>query len=110
MQPWSLVYACDSVDDMLACFKDLFNSVWNKHVPLKTRIACKDSNPWFTKAVLAAMRHRDHLYNCFCKSNADNDWMAYKAARNYCTAAIRTAKRAFLLTLLKPTHEFFGRN
>ena len=105
--PWHITKISDEINDALHAFETLLTDEWDIHAPLKRKQFKQKPTPWMTSDLLKQIRKRNTLYSIFLKNRTDVSWMSYKQAQNYCTQAIRIAKRSFLLSLATNSRKFF---
>lgn len=66
------------------------------YFPIIERRIKVDSEKWINESILSEMRQRDFLRRTSPKSKSDENWKAYKAARNRVGQQINEAKREFV--------------
>ena len=108
-QPWSILESSGDVDDITNYFTQLFIEAWNRHAPVKKKPMSAQKPPWLTTEIFDMMRSRDKLYDKFRRCKTDVNWLIYKQSRNRCIAAVRTAKRNFLMDCIKRKQKQFWR-
>ncbi|CAH1245976.1 ANTXR1 [Branchiostoma lanceolatum] len=92
--PWSTVAVFDSVQDMWSAWKSLFESVCNKHAPVKKfRVKGTDCPPWLSQDVRELMSLRDQARYTAEKTQRPTDWETYKKLRNHTKRLILSKKR-----------------
>lgn len=91
---WNSLKSPPEIDSM--CFRSIFMSVVDKHMPIKERRICSDSEKWKNDDILSDMRQRDILHRRALKPLDSSDWVLYKAVRNKVVAKINHAKRDFV--------------
>ena len=64
---------------------------------------------WINGDLLKLYRQRNTLYKRFRQAGTSAAWMAYRQARNCCTAATRVAKRAFFFSARHKPHLFWNK-
>ena len=91
-------------------FENLFKQLWDLHAPLKRRlIKSTQHKHWIDGDLLKLYRQRNTLYKRFRQAGTSAAWMAYRQARNCCTAATRVAKRAFFFSARHKPHLFWNK-
>ena len=61
-QPWSIIEACDDLNQCFQEFIAIFNTVLNKHAPLKSRRVKRIVQPeWINSDILDAIKTRDYF-------------------------------------------------
>ena len=92
---FSAVYQTTNPDIALAVWYDIFLSVFDKHVPSKTKRVKHDARPpWLNEEIKEAIRVRDKLLK---RTGTDE---AFKKQRNKVTAMKRTAKKKYFSELI----------
>ncbi|CAH1256204.1 ACSS3 [Branchiostoma lanceolatum] len=92
--PWSTVAVFDSVQDMWSAWKSMFESVCNKHAPVKKfRVKGTDCPPWLSQDVRELMSLRDQARYTAEKTQRPTDWETYKKLRNHTKRLILSKKR-----------------
>ena len=90
------------VDNAWSRFKALFLKVADRHAPfIQKRVRGLDNCPWITGQIKREIRHRDFLLSKARKSKLDEDWLAYRTARNRVSNAVRKAKQIYNKKLIK---------
>ncbi len=107
--PWSLLQACDNIDDEIDTFNKLYFNILDAHAPIKKKPAPKQQQPWMSRDLVVLMRSRDALYRKYLNCKTDDAWLTYKLSRNRCITAIRTAKRSFLIDSARSNPQKFWR-
>jgi hypothetical protein len=65
---WTSVLSCENVDLCYERFIEIYNSLLNKHIPLKTARFNKyihKKEPWITKGILVSMKTKDKLHKMY---------------------------------------------
>jgi len=83
------------VNEFWTSWKKSFIQVVDKHAPI-TRLRTRNKpSPWITPEIKHGMRERDILKKKASKSNNTNDWLLYKAKKNYINKLIRKTKKTY---------------
>ena len=92
--PWSSIEAYDDPSDALAQWYQIFQSIVDRHVPLRTKKVKSLQLPkWMTSEILAGIRQRDQL-----KLHARSGvipWETFTRQRNKITTQIKQAKQNY---------------
>ena len=83
-------------------FTSKFNSVFDKHAPLKKKYVRANNGPFVTREIRKAIMVRSKLANKYYKEKTMNAKLAYNRQRNVCTYLVRKAKRDYYKNL-KPS-------
>ena len=101
---WNSIKSLTNVNDMWSSFKHHYFEVIDKHFPMRERRIRADSEKWINDSILSEMRQRDFLHRKALKSKTDENWKAYKAARNRVGVQINNAKRDFVNEAIEQAH------
>ena len=86
--PWDLIKVFDDTNDVVETWSDMFLSIVDKHLPLKShRVKYKQQPKWMTPDIIDAIKTRDRHKSL----NNDNQ---YKIWRNKVTSLIKQSKKA----------------
>lgn len=96
---WDRLALIPTIDDAVALFQSQFLTIANKHAPLKKFRVKNRDNPWFSNELAQLLHSRDEQWSLARKSTSIAAWQRFRALRNKCTSAIRTAKSDYYLTL-----------
>ena len=92
--PWNDINKFTSPDDALALWNNIFNTILNKHMPIKQkRVKHQISPPWMNSTIRNAMAFRDKLKKM-------KNFSLYKIWRNKVCNLIKYAKRNFYINAL----------
>lgn len=92
---WNSLKDFKSIDEMWDKWKTVFESVANKHAPIRTKRFRNKRQPWFNSTVRDAIIKRDILKREFNTNRSDDSWQKYKQARNFSNNTIKQAKRNY---------------
>ncbi len=99
-QNWDIIMNFDNPNDMWHVWKDTFNSVAEKHAPLRTKRVRASKSPWITPELKRRMHQRDVLKIKASRSNNPGDWAAFKQIRNLVNNEIKNAKALYYTNAL----------
>ena len=66
-------------------FDDTFNTVLDKHAPIKTKLLRANHKPYVTKAMRKAIMKRSELATKYRRAPTDENLRAWKKHKNYCS-------------------------
>lgn len=73
-----------------------------EHVaPLRTSNTIKHKTPWITEQLKIKIKHRNHLYKCYRRSNTILNYQIFKAFRNKLSIEMRSAKHQYYFNKLE---------
>ena len=90
--PWNVIEMFDSIDDKWNCWKSIFQSLLDRHVPMKEVRVKRSSLPWITAEVLEVNRARNYFRKKHRRTGNDNDWECYGKLRNLSKMTLTKAK------------------
>ncbi|CAB4000255.1 Hypothetical predicted protein, partial [Paramuricea clavata] len=94
LAPWSSIEAFDDPSDALALWYEIFQSVVERHAPLRTkRVKSLQLLKWMTPEILSDIKKRDQL-----KTKARNgtiSWETFRSCRNRISFNIKQAKKNY---------------
>ena len=96
--PFDVAYVFDDIDDICWAWEKLFTNVLDTHAPLKNTKskASSGQSKFITPEIRKAIRNRNALKRKFNKSRTEENWEAYRIARNRVVAMRReSVKRHF---------------
>ena len=73
-----------------------FQSVVDKHAPLKTKIVRGNNAPFVNKTLRKEICENSSLRNKFLKSSSDSNWQKHRKQRNKCVKIRKKCKRNIL--------------
>ena len=76
--PWNVIETFDSIDDKWNCWKSIFQSILDRHVPMKKVRVKRSSLPWITAEVLKVNRARNYFRKKHRRTGNENDWECYR--------------------------------
>lgn len=87
---WNSLKSPPEIDSM--CFRSIFMSVVDKHMPIKERRILSDSEKWINDEIFSEMRQSDILHRRAPKSRdrLSSDLVLYKVARYRVVAKLTT--------------------
>lgn len=92
----------DSIPDpelAFSYFSSTFNSIVNKHAPLRRYRVKNRSNPWFSNNLSKDLHNRDMAWKRARETDSPSDCQHFKQLRYRC-ASIRKAKSNYFITSL----------
>ena len=95
LQNWNHINEYENPNDMWYAWKTTFNSVADKHAPLRTKRVKATKSPWITSVLKDKMHERDVLKIKAIRSNDPQDWLSFKKMRNSVNHAIFRAKQVY---------------
>lgn len=93
--PWEQCRLKSDPNDKLKCLQLFLAHLYDTYVPIKTVSIRNKACPWFTSAVLSALKSRNKLYSKWKQNRSQLNWVAYKVARNKATYIVRESKRNY---------------
>ena len=90
------LYGCDSCYDT---FEEIFISVLNKHAPLKKKFLRANHAPYMTKTLRKAIMRRSQLQTKYFKNKSQNDYLAFKKQRNFCSKLYKKERKNYYNSL-----------
>ena len=94
---WEAFYAAADVNDKLAIFMKIWNSVADAHCPVQRRTLRRPACPWLRdEAVREVMAERDEARRAWAVSRSVADRNAYKQLRNRTKLMLSRARRSYL--------------
>ena len=93
LQNWDVIKTYDNPNDMWHAWKNIFNSVVERHAPLNTKRVRAKKSPWITHELKKRMHERNILKIQATRSNDPNDWAIFKRIRNSVNNEIKHAKK-----------------
>ena len=98
-QPWDKLCECNSIDDAVELWQNLFLDVINKHMPMRRKRVKDNSTPWMNSEIFKLMKKRDKLKKKAHKLRDDKLMSEYRKLRNKVTAEIGKAKKKYYTKL-----------
>ena len=82
-EKWKSVYNSSDVNESLTRFLHIFNTISNKHAPIKSiKIKGKSNKPWITKGLKKSIKVRNQLYKNWLTTRNSYYYNRYKMYRN----------------------------
>ncbi|XP_022828356.1 uncharacterized protein LOC111357781 [Spodoptera litura] len=94
---WEPLMTATTIDDKIALFNTLVTELYDCHAPIKRIKVKRPPAPWMTRGIRMAMRRRDRAFRKHRRDRTDENWVAFKLARNKCNQMVRDAKRRHIL-------------
>jgi hypothetical protein len=98
--PWNILLFETDPDDVWTCFKDLFLTAADKHVPIVTCRIRGESHPWLTNEIKDLIDQRDYHHKKSIKTDNIYHWNMYKRLRNAVTGKMRKEKSCYYVNEL----------
>ncbi|KAJ8897754.1 hypothetical protein PR048_003104 [Dryococelus australis] len=88
--PWHEIIVIDTLDEKISHFSQMITDLYNRMVPLRTRLITKPRAPWLTKDIVQLMRKHDNAYSRYKKDIRTNvpaadSFEQYRMLRCKCT-------------------------
>ena len=96
-QNWKQIEECESLDEAVDMWEQMFLEVMNKHMPFKTKRVRKKQSPWLNEYIFNLMKERDKMKKKAVRTKNDEDWKAFKKLKNKVTLQSRKAKRKYFI-------------
>ena len=90
------LYGCDSCYDT---FEEIFINVLNKHAPMKKKFFRANHTPYMTKTLRKAIMRRSQLQTKYFKNKSQNDYLAFKKQRNFCSKLYKKERKNYYNSL-----------
>ena len=94
-QNWEVVKEFDNPNDMWRAWKYTFNSVIDRHAPVRMKRVRGAKSPWITPQLKQRMRERDIQKIKAIRSKDPNDWAVFKTTRNSVNNDIKNARKLY---------------
>ena len=94
-QNWESIKSFDNPNQIWRAWKSMFNSVVDRHTPLRTKRVKGSKSPWITADLKQRIRERDILKIKATQSKNLHDWSIFKASRNSVNNEIIQAKEIY---------------
>jgi len=90
---WSQIYLMPTVNEQVEFLNEQILQLFERHVPLRTKIIRQNDHPWFTPRIKLLMLERDKAYHRWKNFKVPSDHEKYKQLRNEVTKLVRTCKK-----------------
>ena len=90
------LYGCDSCYDT---FEEIFINILNKHAPLKKKFLRANHVPYMTKTLRKTIMRRSQLQTKYFKNKSQNDYLAFKKQRNFCSKLYKKERKNYYNSL-----------
>ena len=90
---WAELEGAGTVDSKLGIFNSTLLKLYDKHAPVRKVRVKRPPAPWLSDRIRMLMARRDRLRRKHRKNPTEENWCAFKLARNRCNQVIRNAKR-----------------
>ena len=108
---WNKVYSCNSTDEAVMCFYELFMSVVNHHMPLKKRRFRIESAPWVNTEFLSLCDRRQFAAKLFDSCPCFLHQIFKKGTERECQRMKNSLKKSILnyqCSIMKITRKRYG--
>lgn len=95
IQNWASVNAFENPNVIWSIWKNIFNSVVDKHAPLRSKQIKASKSPWISAYLKDEMHTRDIQKIKAIRSNDPQDWLLFRKLRNSVNQKIIQAKEAY---------------
>ena len=92
LMPGDKISSICNPNDKWKCWKQMFDTVANRHAPLRTRRVKNKDSPWLTSQIRKLIIERTLAKKTAIKSRDPEHWKLYRCLRNNVNNVIRTAK------------------
>ena len=89
---WTELLLSDNIDVMNGILEKVIRDALDEVAPIKTIQTRKNFKNWISQDLKNKMKHRDQLRETARESKRDEDWDAYKTARNAVTKQTKKSK------------------
>ena len=93
--PWNILSHCNTSDEMLEIWQELFTSIADVHAPIRSRRVRNKQSPWITSQIRKMIIDRDKLKKRAIITNDINLWVSFKKMRNLVTNKVKEAKSRY---------------
>lgn len=93
--PWDNIYFLTGVDDKVKFFEDNVTYLYDKHVPLKSKVVKPRQQPWFNDTIRNMLIRRDRAYRRWKRFKTVSIHDEYRSIRREVTRKIMNAKTEF---------------
>lgn len=102
---WEQIHLMSSVEQQVVFLQQNIKTLFDQHVPLKTKIIKSNSPPWLTNQTLELIQKRDRAYIRWKRYKLQELYETYRSFRNLVVLRIQSAKRAHYETFLCPSNQ-----
>ena len=106
--PWHVLQLFDDIDERWYHWKQLFFSILDVHIPLRTHRGRRKQVLWITEEVREMMIARNHLWKKAKKTKDEHAWVEFKIVRNFVTGEIRRRKSDYLEGIIHQAKSILG--
>lgn len=92
---WDTLYSMVDIDEQIHYLQHHINFLYNKYVPLRTKIISSDQTPWFDNQVKTLIDQRNRAYARWKKYRITQFEQAYKHLRNKVNSVIKYKKTTY---------------
>ena len=89
---WNSIDNCNTTDEMIENWYNMFTAVANNHAPIRSRRVRNKRSPWLTAELRQLITNRDQLKKQAIISNDSELWNKFKKERNKTNNEIKKAK------------------
>ncbi|XP_075158199.1 uncharacterized protein LOC142231474 [Haematobia irritans] len=94
---WDEIYYHITVDDKLKCLTNNIQKLYDRHVPLITKVVRHNMRPWFSNEAKQLIQQRDYLYKQWKRYKTSSLHLQYKSAKRAVVAKINCDKKSYYL-------------
>lgn len=96
---WSVVFNAPDPDTAFARFIDIFNTLHDKNIPMKSRKSNSPKlipkSPWITVSLCKSIYHKNKLYRKYISHPTDSTRFIYVRYKNILTNVLRKSKQNY---------------
>jgi len=89
---WDSIYSMTSIDDQVVFVQNAITSLFNKHVPVKTKIRKSKFEPWLSNQTLELIKKRNTAFNRWKRFKTPNMRQEFTQLRNLVTKMVKSDK------------------
>lgn len=97
------VFLTNDVNRQLNILNTAFLSLFNSHVPVRTKKPRNLGEPWYSTAIASAKADRDLAFRAYRENRTPRNWKNFCMLRNIVTRLVRDAKRQFWESYFSPS-------
>ena len=93
--PWEDIEECDNPNMAWKSWKSNFNTILDKHAPIRHKRTKRSSVPWISSSIKQMMHNRDFHKKQSIKHDSEYHWRLYQTLRNSVNSEIRKKKSCY---------------
>ena len=97
--PSELISELSKIGSDYNSFDDTFNTVLDKHAPIKTKLLRANHKPYVTKAMRKAIMKRSELATKYRRAPTEENLRAWKKHKNYCSNLYKKERKNYYESL-----------